>query len=202
MNWIDAAAMEDLWDGAGLGVTVQGREVALFRIGDAVFATDAFCTHGQARLCEGFIEGHEVECPLHQGRFDLRSGAATCAPATQALKTLPVRIDGGRVWLAIDAGGAKVSELSFSEFESAARARGFTEVLERQWAAGTVIDTHTHAFAVEARVVQGEMWLTVGDTTRHLQPGDGFTLDREVPHAERYGGEGATFWVARRNAAP
>ena len=101
-EWIDAAAMDDLWDGAGLGVVVQGRELAVFRIGDAVYATDAFCTHGQARLCEGFVEGHEIECPLHQGRFDLRSGAATCAPAIEALKTHPVRIDAGRVWLRLD----------------------------------------------------------------------------------------------------
>ena len=102
MNWIDAAAMEDLWDGAGIGVTVQGREVALFGSAGAVYATDAFCSHGQARLCEGFVEGHEIECPLHQGRFDLRSGAATCAPAVEALKTYPVRIQSGRVWLSID----------------------------------------------------------------------------------------------------
>ena len=96
-------------------------------------------------------------------------------------------------------GEAVSSELGFDEFESAARARGFTEVLERKWAAGTVLDTHTHPFAVEARVVQGEMWLTVGDNTRHLRPGDSFSLDREVKHAERYGNEGATYWVARRN---
>ena len=101
-KWIDAAAADDLWDGAGLGVVVRGREIALFRSGDAVFATDAFCSHGHARLCEGFVEGHEIECPLHQGRFDLRSGAATCAPATEAVKTYPVRIDGGRVRLWLD----------------------------------------------------------------------------------------------------
>lgn len=94
--------------------------------------------------------------------------------------------------------GEAVSELNFTEFESAARARGFTQVLERNWAAGTVLDTHTHPFAAEARVVQGEMWLTVGDETRHLQPGDTFTLECEVPHAERYGSAGATYWVARR----
>jgi mannose-6-phosphate isomerase-like protein (cupin superfamily) len=95
-------------------------------------------------------------------------------------------------------GEAVSNELSFGEFESAARARGFTEVLERTWAGGTVIDTHTHPFAVEARVVQGEMWLTVGDNTRHLRPGDSFSLGLEVPHAERYGSAGATYWVARR----
>lgn len=93
-----------------------------------------------------------------------------------------------------------MSTLSFAEFEAAARARGFDEVLERQWAADTVLDTHTHAFSVEALVVQGEMWLTCGDRTRHLRPGDRFELARDVPHAERYGTEGATYWVARRNA--
>lgn len=87
----------------------------------------------------------------------------------------------------------------FEEFESDARAQGFDEVLERKWPPLTVLDTHTHSFAVEALVVQGEMWLTVGDNTRHLLPGDSFELEREVPHAERYGSEGATYWVARKN---
>ena len=101
-GWFDAAAFDELWDGAGIGVVVDGREAAIFRLGDEVFATDAFCSHGHARVCEGFVEGHEIECPLHQGRFDLRSGAATCAPATVAIRTYPLRIDGGRVWLRID----------------------------------------------------------------------------------------------------
>jgi hypothetical protein len=89
---------------------------------------------------------------------------------------------------------------TFDSFSAAARHAGFDEVLERQWKADTVIDTHTHSFAVKARVVQGEMWLTVGEDTRHLRAGDHFELDRDVPHAERYGVEGATYWVARRNA--
>ncbi len=88
---------------------------------------------------------------------------------------------------------------TFQAFEAAARARGFDEVLEREWKPATVIDTHTHAFAVDALVVRGEMWLTVGADTRHLRPGDTFTLDADVPHAERYGPEGAAYWVARRN---
>ena len=102
MNWIDATAEADLWDDAGVSVVVQGRDIAVFRSGDAVYATDNRCTHGHARLCDGFVEGHEIECPLHQGRFDLRSGAATCAPAVEAVKTYPVRIEGGRVYLALD----------------------------------------------------------------------------------------------------
>jgi AraC-like ligand binding domain len=88
---------------------------------------------------------------------------------------------------------------SFAEFEARARAAGFDEVLERRWAPGTVLDTHSHAFAVEAVVTQGQMWLTCAGTTRHLRLGDRFTLERDMPHAERYGDEGATYWVARRN---
>lgn len=93
-----------------------------------------------------------------------------------------------------------MTQATFPEFEAEARANGFDEVLERTWAPNTVLDVHTHPFAAHALVVRGEMWLTVGDTTRHLLAGDRFELDRDVPHAERYGDEGAAFWVARRSA--
>lgn len=89
---------------------------------------------------------------------------------------------------------------SFEQFAAQARARGFDEVLERRWEPGTVLDEHTHPFGVDAVVVQGEMWLSCGAQTQHLKPGDPFVLDAHVPHAERYGAEGATYWVARRNA--
>ena len=92
-----------------------------------------------------------------------------------------------------------MTQPDFATFQSQHLAQGFDEVLERQWKPDTVIDTHTHAFAVKALVVQGELWLTVGADTRHLRAGDPFELAREVPHAERYGAEGATYWVARKN---
>lgn len=89
----------------------------------------------------------------------------------------------------------------FEEFESAARAAGFDEVLVRDWAPDTVVEDHGHPFVADALVVRGEMWLTVAGSTRHLLPGDRFTLARDERHAERYGAEGATYWVARRNGA-
>ena len=92
-----------------------------------------------------------------------------------------------------------MNAFTFDAFGASARAQGFDEVVERQWKADTVIDTHTHAFALKALLVQGEMWLQVGAEARHLLPGDTFALEREVPHAERYGREGATYWVARRH---
>jgi quercetin dioxygenase-like cupin family protein len=88
----------------------------------------------------------------------------------------------------------------YQDFEAARLAEGYDQVLVRDWPPLTVLDTHTHPFAAKALVVRGEMWLSVGDgDTQHLRPGDGFEIDREVPHRERYGSEGATYWVARRN---
>ncbi|MBL0151309.1 MAG: AraC family transcriptional regulator [Ideonella sp.] len=54
-------------------------------------------------------------------------------------------------------------------------------------------------FDVKALVVDGQLWLTVGKSTRHLRAGDDFELARDIEHSERYGVEGATYWVARRN---
>ena len=76
---------------------------------------------------------------------------------------------------------------------------GFDEVLVREWPADLVLDMHTHPFAVSAYVARGEYWLTVGDQVKHLKTGDSFRLAREVAHAERYGAQGATVWVARAN---
>ncbi|MFP8832840.1 cupin domain-containing protein [Hydrogenophaga sp. XSHU_21] len=89
----------------------------------------------------------------------------------------------------------------FDTFRAQALAEGFDEVLERHWDPGTELETHTHPFSVKAVVTAGDLWLTVDGATRHLRAGDTFALDREVPHAERYGEQGATYWVARRNGA-
>jgi naphthalene 1,2-dioxygenase system ferredoxin subunit len=62
-----------------------------------VFATDNLCTHGAARMSDGFLEGREIECPLHQGRFDVCTGKAMCAPLTQDLRVYAVRIENKRV---------------------------------------------------------------------------------------------------------
>lgn len=88
---------------------------------------------------------------------------------------------------------------TFDQFKGEVLAEGFDEVLERSWPADAVLDFHTHPFAVKARVVRGEMWLTIGEETQYLRAGDDFALDRDVPHAERYGNAGTTYWVARRS---
>ena len=93
-----------------------------------------------------------------------------------------------------------MSDASYEQFHAESLAAGFDEVLVRDWAPGLVLDTHTHPFAVSARVVAGEVALSAGGATAHLRAGDRFELERDAPHGERYGPEGATFWVARRHA--
>ena len=100
-NWIDAAATDEVPQDDVIGVTVGGKSIALYQVDDQVFATDNICTHGNARLCDGFLEGHEIECPLHQGKFDIRNGKAMCAPLTEDIKTYPVKIEGNRVFVAL-----------------------------------------------------------------------------------------------------
>jgi len=92
-----------------------------------------------------------------------------------------------------------MTQATFESFAAEHRAAGCDEVLERRWKPNQVVDTHTHPFSVQALVVQGEMWLTVGAQTRHLRAGDRFEPEHSVPHSERYGADGATYWVARRD---
>ncbi|MFZ6758831.1 non-heme iron oxygenase ferredoxin subunit [Undibacterium sp. Ji50W] len=98
-NWIEAIAADDVPQDDVVGVAVEGRDLAIYSFNGNVYATDNICTHGHARLCDGFLEGHEIECPLHQGKFDIRNGKAMCSPLTQDLRTYPVKIEAGKVFI-------------------------------------------------------------------------------------------------------
>ena len=97
--WTLVASLDDFDASDAIAVVAAGKEIAIYLIDGAVFATANRCTHGDARLCDGWVEGHEIECPLHQGRFDVRSGRATAAPAEVALASYPARLAGDRVEL-------------------------------------------------------------------------------------------------------
>ena len=101
-SWIKLVSVDDLPDDDVIAVNAGDAEIAVYHVDGEVFATDNVCTHGHARLCDGFLEGHEIECPLHQGRFDVRTGKAMCAPLTEDLRSYPVKIEGGRVFLAFE----------------------------------------------------------------------------------------------------
>jgi hypothetical protein len=92
--------------------------------------------------------------------------------------------------------------LTLAEFRAEMLAAGYDEVLERPWPADAVVGDHSHPFEAKALVIAGEMWLAIdGAPARHLVSGDWFDLAAGVPHTERYGAAGATYWVARKGAA-
>jgi len=99
--WIDIASKDDVPEDDVMGIDLNAKSIALYQVGGEIFATDNICTHGNARLCDGFLEGHEIECPLHQGKFDIRNGKAMCAPLTEDIQIYPVKIEGGRVFVEI-----------------------------------------------------------------------------------------------------
>ena len=88
---------------------------------------------------------------------------------------------------------------TFEDFKSNALARGCSEVLVREWTPNQEVDEHSHPFKAEALIVEGEMWLIVGADAQHLVLGDTFNLEPHVLHSEKYGPQGAIYWVARTN---
>lgn len=104
-TWHDVGAPDDFPDGAVWPVQAGGQDVAVFRLGEELFALHDQCTHGAARLSDGYVEDGCVECPLHQGLIDIRSGEPRCFPVTVAVRSFPVRVVAGRVEVASGAQG-------------------------------------------------------------------------------------------------
>ncbi len=86
---------------------------------------------------------------------------------------------------------------TLEEFTQLTKDMGYEGVSIRDWAPNSISDTHTHEFAVHAVIAKGEMWMTRGEDTQHLQVGDTFTMEPDTPHAEKYGAEGTIYWAAR-----
>ena len=96
-NWFDIGLPDEFSDGAAVPVHAGGQPLAIFRMGEELFALRDKCSHGNARLSDGYVEDGCVECPLHQGLFDIRSGAPKCSPVTEPVRSFPVRVVAGRV---------------------------------------------------------------------------------------------------------
>lgn len=101
MSWHEVAGAEALGEDEAMGVTLGTHSIALCRSGGRLHALRNVCTHQFALLSEGFIEDGCIECPLHQGRFDLKTGAPLGPPVTQPVRVYPVRTEGAKVFVEI-----------------------------------------------------------------------------------------------------
>ena len=100
-QWIAACAFDDIDDEDVMRFDHAGRSYAVYRVEDQVYATDGLCTHERVHLCDGLLMDRVIECPKHNGRFDIRDGRALGAPACVDLKTYPAKVEGGRIFIQI-----------------------------------------------------------------------------------------------------
>lgn len=84
------------------------------------------------------------------------------------------------------------------EFTAQAMDDGFDEIIQKEWASDLVLETHTHPYDVRVQVSAGQVLLSLASGVQKFESGQGFFLARGVEHAEQYGPQGATFWVARK----
>ena len=101
-EWVTVASRSALKAGEVLGVQAKDRELALYEVEGAVYATDNQCTHAFAYLSDGWLDGDVIECPLHGGRFEVRTGKGLGPPIPCDIKTYPVRVSGDDLQVKIE----------------------------------------------------------------------------------------------------
>ena len=101
-GWIKVASVQDVPEGGTLLVAVDGEPVCLYNLGGTICATHDTCTHEEASLSEGFVEGEVIECPLHQATFEIRTGKVLTPPATEDLRVYPVQVEGDDIRVLAD----------------------------------------------------------------------------------------------------
>lgn len=101
MPIVTAAQVQDIPEGSGLCVDVDGKAIAIFNVGGNFYAIDDTCTHAEASLAEGELEGTTVTCPWHAASFDITSGEALTPPAFEGVCTYKVHVDGDSVQVEI-----------------------------------------------------------------------------------------------------
>ncbi|MCZ7601142.1 MAG: non-heme iron oxygenase ferredoxin subunit [Gammaproteobacteria bacterium] len=100
-NWIRVCALDEIDIEDVKGFIHDGRNFAVYRIDDGLYATDGLCTHEVQDLAEGFVMDNIIECPLHGGQFDIRTGRALCPPVCVDLATYPVKVEDGIVYIGL-----------------------------------------------------------------------------------------------------
>jgi len=101
-DWQPAAKLADISSETNtLRVTVDGKVICIYAIEEGICATQDRCPHGNASLSEGWVEDGTIECPLHQGVFDIRSGKPLKPPVDTDLPVYPVKIEDGVIYVAL-----------------------------------------------------------------------------------------------------
>ena len=95
------AKTDDLDEGEAMQVIIGRKEIAIYNLDGKFYATDDICTHAYASLADGYVEGELIECPLHGGCFDIKTGKAMTPPVSEDLKTYELKIDGEQILIGV-----------------------------------------------------------------------------------------------------
>ena len=98
-KWVEVAKLAEVPEDATFRTFLGDNPICLYNVGGKIYATDDTCTHGQASLADGFIDGDRIECPLHQGLFEIATGKAVGAPCAVDIRSYPVKVVNGVVLL-------------------------------------------------------------------------------------------------------
>jgi len=103
-EFLDVGKSGELREGTMKRVDIGGRRILLANVAGRLYAVDDSCTHEEASLSTGVLQGELVKCPLHNSRFNVRTGEALEEPAEEDLRTYPVREEGGRILVGVPGG--------------------------------------------------------------------------------------------------
>lgn len=101
-QWIEACEVDDIEVEDVIRFDYGDRTFAIYRTDKGDFyASDGYCTHEKFHLSNGLVMGNVIECPKHNGRFDVVTGQAKRAPVCVDLRTYPVKIEADKVYIQI-----------------------------------------------------------------------------------------------------
>ena len=96
-TWHRVGNADNVAQGAPLAATAGGAQIGVYLVGGTLYAIENICPHAFALLTDGWVEGDEVECPLHQAQFRISTGKCLREPADRDLATYPVKVEDGSI---------------------------------------------------------------------------------------------------------
>ena len=147
MDWFKTIETAQVLEQGAVAIEVEGLRIALWAIDDEVYATGNICTHAFAYLTDGHIENGCIECPLHQGLFDIRSGKALSAPVTKDIATYAVKQEDEFVWVDVKRPGTVSKTMLSTSNGMGPDNRTIVVIGAGQAGAETVIAARKHGFS-------------------------------------------------------
>ena len=100
-NWILVGTTDNVEGEDIIRLDHNDKTFCVYKLEDGFYATDGICTHEAVHLEDGLVMDNEIECPMHQGVFDIKTGEAVSPPACDDLKTYPVKVEDNNIYIQI-----------------------------------------------------------------------------------------------------